>query len=153
MRFYFDMDGTIVDLYGVPKWKEKLDASDPSPYVEAKPLINLSLFARYIHQLQAKGHEVGIISWCSKNSTPQYDIEVIRAKHSWLREHLPSVTFNSIVITEYGAEKGESVNCGPGDFLFDDEPTNRMNWHYLHNGRSFDVNNILPTLKDFIKVF
>lgn len=151
MKFYFDMDGTIVDLYGVPGWLEKLQASDPSPYVEAKPLINLSLFARYIHQLQAQGHEVCIISWCSKDSTPQYDFEVIRAKHSWLREHLPSVTFDSIVITEYGKEKGASVNCDPDDVLFDDDVVNRRHWRKMHNGVAFNELDLLFKIKAFIK--
>ena len=34
-QIWFDMDGTLADLYGVENWLEKLRASDPSPYAEA----------------------------------------------------------------------------------------------------------------------
>lgn len=129
MKFYFDMDGTIVDLYGVPGWLEKLQASDPSPYVKAKPLINLSLFARYINKLQKQGHEIHIITCLSKDSTPAYDQDVTRAKYTWLRQHLPSVAFNSIIVLPYGANKGESiVDNGEECRLFDDEINNRRQW-------------------------
>ena len=32
---YFDMDGTIADLYGVSGWLEMLLAHDPAPYALA----------------------------------------------------------------------------------------------------------------------
>ena len=59
---WFDMDGTIADLYGVENWLPKLRSSDPSPYAEAKPMLNFSLFARYLNKLQVKGYKIGIIS-------------------------------------------------------------------------------------------
>ena len=42
---YFDMDGTIADLYGVSGWLADLEAENVRPYAEAKPLINLALLA------------------------------------------------------------------------------------------------------------
>ena len=53
----FDMDGTIADLYGVDNWLAKLNASDPSPYIEAKPLLNLSTLARRLNKLLRDGYE------------------------------------------------------------------------------------------------
>ena len=42
----FDMDGTFVDLYGVDGWLEMLVNKNATPYAVAKPLVNLSSFAR-----------------------------------------------------------------------------------------------------------
>ena len=66
---YFDMDGTIADLYAVENWLPKLRAYDPSPYMDAAPLVRLSTLARLLNSLQRIGYTLGIISWCSKSST------------------------------------------------------------------------------------
>ena len=77
---FFDMDGTIADLYGVENWLDFLIASDSLPYEIAKPLIRLSALARILHRLQDEGYRVGIISWLSKNSTPEYDEKLRKQK-------------------------------------------------------------------------
>ena len=35
---YFDMDGTLADLYSVDNVFKKLDSYDVSPYIDAKPI-------------------------------------------------------------------------------------------------------------------
>ena len=123
---YFDMDGTIADLYSRPDWLKLLRAENPAPYSEAAPLVNMSLLARYINRAQAKGHKVGIISWLSKAPSPHYDAKVTVAKHNWLQKHLPSVSFDEIIIVPYGTPKSETV--ANADILFDDEERNRLEW-------------------------
>ena len=54
MTIYLDCDGTWVDLYGVDNWLDYLLAENVYPYANAKPLVNLSLLARTIHELQRK---------------------------------------------------------------------------------------------------
>ena len=73
MKIWFDMDGTIANLYGVDGWLDMLIANDPTPYAVAKPMLNMSLLARYLNKAIAQGHEVGVISWLSKNSNAEYD--------------------------------------------------------------------------------
>lgn len=124
MTIWLDMDGTIADLYSVENWLPMLIANDPTPYYMAKPLMNLSLLARLLHQVQANGHEIGIISWLSKNSNPAYDMAVAQAKMTWLMNHLPSVKWNYIKIVPYGTPKHELC----AGILFDDEKTNRDGW-------------------------
>lgn len=126
MKIWYDLDGTLANLYGVESWLDKLINSDPSPYREAAPLINLSRLARYLNRLQKMGHELGVISWLSKNSTPEYDALVTAAKIFWLSKHLPSVKWDEIKIVSYGTNKWEL--CGEG-ILFDDEAPNRNSWH------------------------
>ena len=125
MKIWFDMDGTIVDLYGVDNWLEMLLAEDTTPYTIAKPLLNLSILARYLNKVQKSGHEIGIITWGSKNSTEDYLKKVACAKFHWLLKHLPSVTWDSIKIVTYGTNK--KATCGNG-ILFDDELNNRRIW-------------------------
>lgn len=139
---FFDMDGTIADLYGVENWLNFLIASDSLPYEIAKPLIRLSSLARILHRLQDEGYRVGIISWLSKNSTPDYDAKVTEAKKNWLKTHLPSVEFDEINIVPYGTAK-EKFAKTEKDILFDDEEKNRQNW----TGEAFGVENILEILR------
>ena len=123
---YFDLDGTLADLYAKENWLECLRAYDPTPYIEAKPMLNMSAFARLLHKAQRLGYNIGIISWLSKEPTEQYDLEVTIAKFEWLEAHLPSVEWNEIKIVAYGTPKSKAVD-GIG-YLFDDEEPNRNEW-------------------------
>ena len=127
MTFYFDMDGVLAGLYNVQNWLEYLESADVTPYRIAKPLINCSLLARRIHQLQRKGYNVGIISWLSKNGTDEYNAAVTNAKREWLKKHLPSVEWDEITIAPYGTPKHNHANDKYA-ILFDDEKRNRENW-------------------------
>ena len=139
---WFDLDGTIVDLYGVEGWLEKLIASDATPYEIAKPLLRLATLARTLNQLQRKGYKVGVISWLAKNSTAEYDKAVAAAKEKWLRNHLASVIFDEINIVAYGTPKATFAKSD-ADILFDDEKPNRDAW----TGVAFDATDIMKVLK------
>lgn len=139
---FFDMDGTIADLYGVENWLDYLIAADALPYEIAKPLIKLNVLARVLNELQRKGYRIGIISWLSKNSDTDYDKKVTKAKQEWLAKHLKNVCFDEINIVAYGTPKYKFAKT-KDDILFDDESRNRDEW----TGKAFDVNNILEILK------
>lgn len=143
MKIWFDMDGTIADLYGVENWLAKLVASDPSPYAMAAPLLRLATLARLLNQAQRQGHEIGIISWLSKSSTPEYDEAVTTAKIWWLNKHLNSVKWDAIKIVPYGTNKKET--CGYG-ILFDDEERNRNEW----GEGAFEPSQIINILKGLV---
>lgn len=123
---FFDLDGTIANLYAVENWLPKLEAADPSPYREAAPLLNLSTLARQLNTLRRKGYRIGIISWTSKSGTAAYNKEVKVAKLEWLAKHLPSVTWDEINIVDYGTNKWEVA--GRKGILFDDELKNLESW-------------------------
>lgn len=142
MTIYFDMDGTIANLYGVNGWLDYLIAKDETPYAIAKPLLRLSLLARLLNRVQNKGIKIGIISWLAKNSNTEYDEAVTIAKLNWLKTHLPSVQFDEINIVPYGTPK-ESFSKSTNDILFDDEAPNRENW----TGKAFDEKMIIEILK------
>lgn len=135
----FDMDGTITNLYGVNGWLESLINKDTTPYMIAKPLINLSALARVLNRLQKNGYKVCVISWLAKVDDDNYNKAVADVKIAWLAKHLPSVKWDKITIVPYGTPKSL---CGDG-ILFDDEKNNRDEWV----GIAYDVDNIINILK------
>jgi len=134
MTFNFDMDGTFVDLYGVSNWLDYLDNEDTTPYEVAKPFFSMSLFARYLNRLQKQGHEINIVSWCSKNGSTDFNQRVVEAKKKWLKQHLPSVHFDNVYIVPYGTPKHQVVKSG--GFLFDDEFNNCRGWNNCYGSLS-----------------
>ena len=141
---WFDMDGTIADLYGVKGWLDYLLAGDVFPYAEAAPMLNFSLLARLLNRLQAEGWKLGIVSWTSKSGSDLYNGEVALAKLVWLHQHLKSVEWDEIKIVSYGTNKFET--CG-GGILFDDEEGNRNAWE----DEAYTPENIVPILKELLK--
>lgn len=139
---FFDMDGTIADLYGVENWLDYLISGSPLPYEIAEPFVNLNSLARVLNRLQRQGYRIGIISWLAKDSNTSYDERVTRAKKNWLKKHLASVNFDEIHIVKYGTPKQMFART-ENDILFDDEEKNRNNW----TGKAFDVNAIIEILK------
>jgi hypothetical protein len=118
------MDGTIANLYGVDNWLDYLINSNTYPYEVAKPMVNMSYLARLLNRLINKGYLINIISWTSKNGTPEYNEAVKQAKIKWLKTHLKSVNFSNIYVIPYGTPK-HTISSG---ILFDDEEPNRIKW-------------------------
>lgn len=141
-KIYFDMDGTIADLYGVEGWLDYLTASNPYPYANARPLVNMQRLARLLNNLQKRGYEICVISWLARASTNEYDELVKAAKIAWLRKHLASVNFDEIHIVAYGTPKN---TLGEG-ILFDDELPNRETW----GEGAFEPKNIFEVLRDLV---
>jgi hypothetical protein len=143
---YFDMDGTIAGLYDVPNWLPRLRAYDPTPYLEAKPLVRMSALARKLNTLQKAGYQIGVITWLSLEPSPDYDRAVTEAKAEWLRKHLPSVHWDFFHAVPHGTPK-QNYCTSPLDVLFDDNQGVRADW----TGRAYDVQNILEVLKEICK--
>ena len=142
-EIWFDMDGTIADLYGVNGWLDMLLNENARPYEIAKPLVNMRELARVLNRLIEKGWEIGVISWLAKNGTNDYNKKVANAKMKWLARHLKSVKFAKIDIVEYGTPKQINRN----GILFDDEKQNRESWL----GVAYNVDNIIQVLKELEK--
>lgn len=144
MKIWFDMDGTIANLYGVENWLEMLHNEDATPYIQAMPLLNLNVLARYLNKLIENGIEIGVISWLAKNASDEYNEAITIAKLNWLNKHLRSVKFSEIHIVKYGTPKESFATIE--DILFDDEVNNRDNWI----GTAYDEKNIIAILKSLI---
>ena len=139
---YFDMDGTIANLYGVENWLGYLLNEQTKPYREARPLVDMRALGRELNRLTRCGYTVGIVSWLCKNGQAEYNERVTKTKIEWLRKHIGAVEWNEIHIVEYGTPKQKVVDF-PEGILFDDEIGNRENWL----GNAYDVENILEILR------
>ena len=144
MKIWFDMDGTIADLYGVENWLEMLIVHDETPYAIAKPIVNLSVLARLMNKVQRKGFEICIVSALAKDSTAEYDERVRNAKIKWLANHLKSVHFDEIRFVPYWYTKN-NVNTG-ADVLFDDEERHLEKW----TGTAVHASKMIETLKAIV---
>lgn len=148
----WDMDGTIADLYGVENWLPMLRAFDPTPYQIAKPMWDMEELARLIRLAQAKGIENRVVTWLSKDSSPEYDRLVRNAKREWLKANdFPCDHFHGV---KYGATKADSVRKCLGEdesaILFDDNAKVREGWHL---GATIDPTacNILEVLRSLVE--
>ena len=145
---YFDMDGTLANLYGVENWLDKLRTYDASPYAEAEVLLNMQALAHRLNKLQSKGYTIGIISWLSKETTNTYDAEVSKAKREWLAKHLGSVKWDEIHFVPFGKRKSTVAKIKNG-ILFDDNKKVRKEWNKRNpDGWAFAETNILAILDE-----
>ena len=145
MRICFDMDGTIANLYAVENWLSMLRSYDPTPYTEAGVMLNMQLLARLLNRAQAAGNKLVIVSWLSKEPTPEYDEAVTAAKLAWLNQHLHSVQWNEINIVSHGYCKNNFC-MSENDILFDDEARNRDEW----GGEAYEPADIIEVLKKIL---
>lgn len=138
----FDMDGTISDLYGVPDWLEKLRNEDPSPYLEARPMVDMGRLREVLLELQAHGWEIRVISWLAKDSSEEYKKAVRDAKMGWLWMYW--FPFEVAHLVQYGTTKANCVRkIAEAAILIDDNKNVRDGWSL---GRTID-----PTTTDIIE--
>lgn len=144
----FDMDGTIADLYAVPNWLVKLRAEDASPYTEAAPMWDMAKLRDILLKLIAKGWEIRVISWLSKDSTEAYKEAVRQAKREWLtRYDFPA---DKVHLVAYGTTKADCVRrITEAAILVDDNEKVRNGWHL---GETIDPMNgdLLERLKELL---
>lgn len=144
---FFDMDGTIADLYGVDNWLPKLLAKDVTPYMDAQPLGDMRALDHKLSMLTTLGYTIGVVSWCAKNAPDDakanraYDAQVRKAKRAWLEEHLPSVT--KIHVVKHGTDKSRAIRLAANEMekcvLFDDELNNCQAWQRHTNYEAVHV--------------
>lgn len=147
---YFDMDGTIADLYNVQNWENKLNACDVSPYTEAEPLVNMDELNNLMQKFVAIGFVIGVISWSAMNGTKDYNKATRKAKKQWINNNLPVVSEFHVV--KYGTPKHTVANI-KGSILVDDNAQVRQAWeYYTEENTTVDASNPKKLLENLQKV-
>lgn len=122
---YFDMDGTIYDLYGVEDWEPMLRNEDVTAYMCGKALYNMEQLNKLMEQFVALGFIIGVITWGAMNASKEFNKATRAAKKKWIEENLPCVSEFHCV--KYGTPK-HYVCKVKNSILVDDNADVRAAW-------------------------
>lgn len=143
---YWDMDGTIANLYGVENWLENLEAEETRPYEVAEPMCDMKALGEILAALRELGYVIGVISWLSKNGSKEYNNRVRRAKRNWLEEQGILDVMHELHFVKYGTPKHTTANIRHG-ILVDDNAEVREAWE-RYGGETID-----PTVENILDIF
>lgn len=147
---WFDMDGTVADLYGQENWLERLRSFDSGVYSDCEPKVNMEKLEVVCRALQAKGWKVGVISWASKENTDEFFAATVKAKTEWLNKYMPYV--DEVYIQEYGVAKAKAPKKKNRTMiLVDDNEEVRKEWNTPKQRSSIDAKN-LDIIRELMKL-
>lgn len=143
---YFDMDGTIYDLYGVDGWLEMLRTEDTRAYACGSALYDMDELNAVLAQFVALGITIGVITWTAMNGSTKYNKAVRAVKKAWIEENMPCVSEFHCV--QYGTTKKSSAKIKDA-VLVDDNAKVRAGW----TGATIDANkDIIQELKALLEI-
>ena len=142
---YFDMDGTIADLYGYDGWLEMLQAENTEPYEKCGVLVDAEELRDVLCEFMMLGVKIGVISWSAMNGSKDYNRRTRKAKKDWCNEFFADI-FTEFHVVKYGTPKHRVAN-EKDSILVDDNAEVRAAW----NGLTIDANeDIILALKQLL---
>lgn len=135
VTIYFDLDGTIADLYGFNDWLDCLQNEQTIPYTEAGLLVDGEQFRNFLAAGKAAGVLFGVISWGAKNASKDYQKAIRRAKIDWLKKNNLLEYFDELHVIKYDTPKNRVAKNRTG-VLIDDE-LQRWNVEKLVDANNF----------------
>lgn len=140
---WFDMDGTLYELYKIPNWLERLEQGDMSVFEDGKARAHLKRINRAIEGLVKQGWRVGVITWAPKNITPRLFAWANDVKFNWIVENCPALA-NSFACIPYGESKAQFLQDMEAEgaelnILVDDNKEVRAEWRT--HGKTFKTIN------------
>lgn len=106
-KIYFDLDGTLYNLYQLPGWLKKVESETPGVFLEGEFLVDKNLFNDSIKELIMQGYNFGVITWLPYGISPEYEEICRQEKLEWIQNNLPFVT--EINIVPYGTSKQKAI--------------------------------------------
>lgn len=124
---YFDMDGTLCDLYSVENWLAKLQSGSTQPYAAARPLYSMPAFNELVQKLKDNGWKIKVVTWGAKDASPTYNIRIAFIKRLWLL--MNGFPFDDFIYQKYGMEKSNAIEGDAGfHILVDDNKQVQESW-------------------------
>lgn len=115
IKVYFDLDGTLFNLYGKSNWLETLENEREGAFKVENllndgfmPEIDLVEFYDKINDLKSKNVSFGVITWLPMEATKEYEEVCTKEKEEWINEYLPFI--DTVSIVPYGTPK--HLLCG-----------------------------------------
>lgn len=138
---YFDMDGTIANLYGFENWLPLLRAEDTTPYEKCDTLVNVTELKEVLNEFVLLGVKIGIISWGAMGGSREYCKRTRKAKKDWCEKYFPGV-FQEFHVVKYGTPKHHTRKI-KNSVLVDDNAEVRQAW----KGQTIDASDPAHTIK------
>lgn len=155
---YFDLDGTLYDLYSMPNWLERITTlADASTYAsEDALLVDMVRLHEVLYTLIDRGYSVGVVSWLAGGEMDSlgnigradsaYEKAVRKVKKAWIKKFLPMAT--EVHIVRYGTPKHHIVNNKEAAILVDDNAEVREAWNH---GAAIDATeNLIEALERLV---
>ncbi len=144
---YFDMDGTIANLYEYDGWLDMLHKESVEPYAECSTLVDVEELNNILNAFISLGIVIGIISWGAMNGSKEYCKRTRKAKKAWCDKYFPKI-FTEFHVVKYGTPKHHVRNI-KDSILVDDNAEVREAW----NGETIDATqNIIELLRELLRV-
>lgn len=152
MTFYFDMDGTVANLYGIENWLPRLRAYDPLVYKEAKPLVDMDELKKVCELLQNNGHELGVITWgAGGEQNADFNAKTEKIKREWIAKNMPYIPEKNFHFLPYGTPKQTAHARNRATVLIDDNEEVRKGYKTAKRRRTIDATgNIIKELRKYI---
>lgn len=149
-KIYFDMDGTVADLYNSENWLNKLRNEEPGAFRFLKPMVNMDALASVCYQLMQQGYSFGIITWLPMDASYEYEKVCEEEKKDWAEEYMPWVS--EFYAQSYGVPKQYAPSKRAMEMiLVDDNSEVRAMWNTEKQRKSIDATgNIIEELKKLL---
>ena len=144
VKVYFDLDGTLFNLYGKENWLEMLESETAGVFQgsESDLMENIDLEELYegIQALANYGVEFNVITWLPMQASREYEEICAKEKTEWVRKVLPFI--NEVVCQPYGTPKQKGISKRANTMiLIDDNKEVCDMWKTNKQRRAIQVDN------------
>ena len=145
---YFDLDGTLYDLYNTPNWLERITTlEDATAYADENALlVDMVELHKVLFALMDKCYTVGVISWLAGGASSEFDRKVREVKREWIKKFLPMAT--EVHIVKYGTPKHRTIRRQPDAIIVDDNAEVRTLW--THGAAIDATENLIESLRGLL---
>lgn len=138
-KIYFDMDGTVYDLYNLPNWLEMLRQEQEGAFTLGRPKVDMTKLQEVCNALAAEGWEFGIITWLPIGASREYCRSCEQEKRNWAAEFMPYIS--EFYAQVYGVPKHIApVRKSKTMILVDDNERVRQGWQTKKQRQTIDAN-------------
>lgn len=152
-KIYFDLDGTVYDLYNVNNWLEKLRTEQSNVFLDGNFMGDYEEFLDCIQALTVLGYTFGVITWLPMQASPEYEEICRQKKIKWINEKMPFVS--EINICSYGIPKQDCIQKKANSMiLIDDNSEVCKMWETPKQRKAINLINdftVVDALKSIIK--
>lgn len=145
-KIYFDMDGTVYDLYGMENWLEMLRNEEKGAFTLGNALVDMVALKEVCLKLIAKGYQIGIITWLPMGASLEYCEICTKEKREWAEKNMPYIS--EFYALEYGVPKQYAPARRAAEmWLVDDNKEVREMWVTEKQRKAIDATeNIINAL-------